>query len=272
MLKANILPLAFLNSVWRNRSLIRALVAREIASRYRGSSLGGLWSLLNPLFMLVIYTFVFSVVFKARWNAGSESKTEFALMLFAGLMVFSLFSEVISRAPGLIVGNVNYVKKVVFPIEILPWVVLGSAFFQFLISAAVWALAFLVLYGSAHLSWLSLPLVVLPLLLLTVGAAWLLSAIGVYFRDIGQLVAVIIPVLMFMSPIFYPVDALPEAYQPWMLLNPLTPVIEQMRHVLFVGGWPDFSQLLISTLISGAFSLGGFAWFQLTRRGFADVL
>lgn len=134
MLNFSTSPKEMLNSVWRNRGLIRALVQREIVGRYRGSIMGMLWSLFNPIVMLVIYTFVFSVVFKARWSVDSSSKTEFALMLFAGLIVFNLFAECINRAPGLIIGNVNYVKKVVFPLEILPWVTLGAAMFHFLVS------------------------------------------------------------------------------------------------------------------------------------------
>lgn len=259
-------------SLWRNRGLVWALIRREIAGRYRGSIMGLLWSLFNPIFMLAIYTFVFSVVFKARWNAGSDSKTEFALMLFAGLMIFSLFSECLNRAPGLIVGNTNYVKKVVFPLEILPWVALGSAMFHFLVSLSVWLVAYAILFGAPNVTVIFLPLVVFPLVFFTLGVTWFLASLGVFLRDVGQVISVLIPVLMFMSPIFYPVTALPEAYQGYLMMNPLTPVIEQARVVMFSGHLPDFAQLARHGLASLLVFWLGFAWFQKTRKGFADVL
>ena len=268
----SISPRAMVASVWRHRGLVWAMVRREVAGRYRGSVMGLLWSLFNPIFMLAVYTFVFSVVFQARWNVGSDSKTEFALMLFAGLMVFSLFAECLSRAPGLVVGNVNYVKKVIFPLDILPWVALGSALFHFLVSLGVWLIAYILLFGMPNITILLLPLVVFPLLLLSLGLSWLLASLGVFLRDVGQVVAVLIPVLMFMAPIFYPITALPEAYRGYLLLNPLTAIIEQARKVMYFGQLPDFTQLALHGVISLAVFWLGFAWFQKTRKGFADVL
>lgn len=265
-------PREMVASFLRNRGLIWALVKREVAGRYRGSTMGILWSLFNPIFMLTIYTFVFSVVFKARWNVGSDSKTEFALMLFAGLMIFNLFSECLSRGPGLIVDNTNYVKKVVFPLDVLPWVVFGSAFFHFLVSLSVWLIAYAFLFGPPKVTVLFLPFVVLPLVLLTLGITWFLASIGVFLRDVGQVISVLIPVLMFMSPIFYPITALPEIYQGYLRMNPLTEVIEQARAVMFQGQVPDFAQLAIHVLASFLVLWLGFAWFQKTRKGFADVL
>ncbi|MOA00692.1 Teichoic acid translocation permease protein TagG [compost metagenome] len=231
-----------------------------------------LWSLFNPIFMLVIYTFVFSVVFKARWNVGSESKTEFALMLFAGLIVFNLFAECVSRAPSLVIGNVNYVKKVVFPLEVLPWVSLGAALFHFFVSLGVWLIACLILVGELQLTVLLLPLILLPLLLFVMGVSWLLASLGVYLRDVGQIVGVLISVLMFMSPIFYPLTALPEEYRGLLEGNPLTPAVEGARAVLFLGDLPDWPQLGLYSLGAVIICWLGFAWFQKTRKGFADVL
>ena len=268
----SVTPREMAASLWRNRGLVWALVQREVAGRYRGSIMGMLWSLFNPIFMLAIYTFVFSVVFKARWNVGSDSKTKFALMLFAGLMIFSLFSECLNRAPGLIIGNTNYVKKVVFPLDVLPWVALGSAFFHFLVSLSVWLIAYAILFGTPNITVLWLPFVVFPLVLLTLGITWFLASLGVFLRDVGQVIGVLIPVLMFMSPIFYPVTALPEAYQGYLRMNPLTPVIEQARAVMFLGQLPDFAQLAIHGFVSLVVFWLGFAWFQKTRKGFADVL
>ena len=259
-------------SLWRHRRLVQVLVQREVIGRYRGSALGLLWSFFNPVFMLVVYTFVFSVVFKARWNVGSESKTEFALVLFAGLIMFNLFSECINRAPGLILSNVNYVKKVVFPLEILPWVVLGSAMFHALISLLVWLMAYGVLFGVPHPTVLLLPLIVLPLVLLVMGVSWGLASLGVYLRDVSQFIGMLTSVLMFLTPIFYPVNSLPEKYRPFLLANPLTPAVEMTRDVLFWGRVPDLAMLGLYALGTLLVAWLGFAWFQKTRKGFADVL
>jgi lipopolysaccharide transport system permease protein len=235
--------------------------------------LGIFWSLANPIFMLAVYTFVFSVVFKARWGAGgSDSKTEFALVLFAGLMVFNLFAECIGRAPGLILANVNYVKKVVFPLEVLPWVSMGSALFQFVVSLGVWLVAYGLLFGVPHWQVLLLPLVVLPLVLFVMGLSWALASLGVYLRDVGQIIGVLITVLMFLTPIFYPASALPAAYQPLMFLNPLTAPIEMARDLMYWGKLPSLSLLAVYGAGALGFALLGFAWFQKTRKGFADVL
>ena len=179
-------PKEMLASLWRHRGLIKASAKREVLGRYRGSVMGLLWSFFNPLFMLAVYTFVFSEVFKMRWSAGSESKTEFALVLFAGLIVFNLFAECINRAPSLILSNVNYVKKVVFPLEVLPFVGLLSALFHGAISLGVWLLAYLVLFGIPHPTALYLPLIVLPFILFIMGLSWALASLGVYLRDVAQ--------------------------------------------------------------------------------------
>ena len=268
----SISPKEMATSLWRNRSLAKALVQREVVGRYRGSVMGILWSFFNPIFMLAVYTFVFSVVFKARWSGGSESKTEFALILFAGLIVFNLFAECFNRAPGLILSNVSYVKKVVFPLEILPWVALGSALFHALISLGVWLIAYLIFFGIPHITVLLLPLVILPLLLLIMGLTWGLASLGVYLRDVSQFIGVITTVLMFLSPIFYPASALPEKYRYLLLLNPLTPAIEQAREVLFWGKVPNMTILSVYLLSAVLVAWFGFAWFQKTRKGFADVL
>ena len=261
-----------LSSPMRHRELIGALVRREVVGRYQGSVFGLLWSFLNPVFMLLVYTFVFSVVFKARWTGGSESKTEFAMVLFTGLIVFNLFGECVGRAPGLILANTNYVKRVVFPLEILPWVSLGSALFHAAASLAVWLAFYLVFFGVPHPTVALLPLVLVPLLLITMGVSWFLASLGVYLRDVGQFVGMIITVLMFMSPIFYPVSALPEQFRPLLNLNPLTPAIEFAREVLVWGRMPDWLWFGAYTAVALLVAWLGFAWFQLTRRGMADVL
>ena len=265
-------PSAMFKSLWRNRLLIWQMTQRDIAARYRGSVIGLAWSFINPLLMLLVYTFVFSVVFNARWGVEEESRTDFAIILFAGMIVFGLFSEMINRAPGQIVSNANYVKKVVFPLEILSWVSLGSVLFHSLVSLAVLLLAQLLINLSLPWTVILFPLVLLPLIFASLGGAWFLAALGVYVRDIGQITAVFTTVLMFMSAVFYPISALPESYQAWLRLNPLVLIITESRKVLILGRLPDWSWLGISLLMGLTIAFAGFWWFQKTRKGFADVL
>jgi lipopolysaccharide transport system permease protein len=234
--------------------------------------MGLFWSFFNPILMLAVYTFVFSVVFNARWTVNSTSKTEFALVLFAGLLIFNVFSECVMRAPGLILGNVNYVKKVIFPLEILPIIALGASFFHFLISLSVWLLFYLIFFGLPSVYFLCLPLVLMPLLLLALGLSWFLSSLGVYIRDIGQIIGVTISVLMFMTPIFYPLSGLPLEYQDFMQLNPMTFIVEQARNLMIWEKPMNWQLWSIWTAFSSVISMLGFAWFQKTRKGFADVL
>lgn len=265
-------PREMVASLWRNHRLIAAMIKREVIGRYRGSFMGILWSFFNPLLMLAVYTFVFSFIFKARWNTASDSRTEFALILFAGLIVYNVFSECVNKAPTLILANVNYVKKVVFPLEILPWVALGSTLFHAFVSLAVWLTAYLAFFGAPHPSSLLLPLVALPLVFFTMGLSWALASLGVYLRDISQFIGILTTVLLFLSPIFYPATALPPEYRHLMLLNPLTPAIEQARDVMFWGRGPDWG--MFAVYLAGALLVAflGFAWFQKTRKGFADVI
>jgi lipopolysaccharide transport system permease protein len=265
-------PVEMLASLWRNRSLIHALAKREVLGRYRGSAVGLLWSFLNPLFMLAVYTFVFSVIFQARWGSDSGSKTEFALLLFAGLIVFNLFADCINRAPSLILVNVNYVKKMVFPLEILPLVGLIAAGYHTLIALLVWLVAYAVLIGIPHPTVFLLPMVIAPFALFIIGLSWALASLGVFLRDVGQLVGVFVTTMMFLSPVFYPVSALPEEFQLFLYINPLTPVIEMTRDVLFWGHVPDVTMVVPYWLAAGIVAWWGFAWFQRIRRGFADVL
>lgn len=259
-------------SLWRNRNLIKASVVREVLGRYRGSVMGILWSFFNPLFMLAIYTFVFSVVFQARWGDAGSSKVEFALVLFAGLIIFNLFAECINRAPWLIISNVNYVKKVIFPLEILPIVTIISSMFHMLISLSVWMLAYCIFLGIPHITALLLPLIILPFVLFIMGLSWALASLGVFLRDVSQLIGVVTSVLMFLSPIFYPVNALPEDYRYLIYLNPLTPVIEMTRDVLYWGNSPNFFILSIYWICTCLIAWLGFALFQKLRKGFADVI
>ena len=269
----SISPRAIFTSLLVNRQLIKTLVRREISQRYRGSMLGVLWSFLNPVFMLAVYTFVFSVVFKARWGASeSGSRAEFALVLFAGMLVFNLFAECISRCPTLILSNTTYVKKVVFPLEILPWVCLGSALFNAGVGLIVWLLFSLFVFGLPPATILLLPIIILPLLLFIMGLSWLLSSLGVFLQDVSQVVGIVITALMFLTPIFYPASAIPKSYQVYIYLNPLTFIVEQTRNLIIYGQGVSWVGYGFVTILSATVSWLGFAWFQKTRKGFADVL
>lgn len=265
-------PFALLKSLIANRELVQSMVKREIVGRYRGSVMGLMWSFFNPVLMLSVYTFVFSVVFKARWQGGSDSKTEFALIVFAGLMMFNLFAESINRSPTLILGNVSYVKKVVFPLELLAIISFCSTVFHFLVSLLVWLIFYCVFFGIPPLTICWLPIILIPLALNTLGLSWFLASLGVYVRDVAQFVSVLLTVLMFLSPIFYPISSLPEQYHWFMNINPLTFVVEQARGAMIFGHSMNVTDWLIQTAFSSLIACLGLYWFQKTRRGFADVI
>jgi lipopolysaccharide transport system permease protein len=258
--------------IWQHRSLLRQLAWRDIIARYQGSALGLLWSLLTPLVMLGVFTFVFTVIFQVRWGTITDSKGAFALMLFPGVIVNAFFSECVNRAPGLVLQHPNYVKKVVFPLEILPCVSMLSALFH-LAASVVALLAFeLVVMGAIPLTALWLPVVIAPFLVLVLGVTWLLASLGVYLRDLPQLTALVTTVLMFMSPVFYPASAIPVEFRHWLALSPMTLPIEELRAILIRGEAPDFAALGVYAVVAVAFYAAGLYWFQRTRRGFADVL
>lgn len=263
-------------NLWSNRSLVVQMVRRDVVGRYKGSFLGLGWSFFNPLLMLAVYTFVFSVVFNARWGVDSgespESKLMFALILFIGLIVHSLFSEILNNAPRLVVNNPNYVKKVVFPLEILPVVSAGSALFHAVVSLCAWFIAYTLFVGLPSLLVFLLPIVLLPLIVLSVGLSWLLASIGVFLRDVGQTVSIITTIMLFLAPVFFPISSLPERFHPLILANPLTFIIEQARQIMIWDQLPDFIGLAVYLGVSSLVFWLGFAWFQITRKGFPDVL
>lgn len=264
---------SLVQGLWHNRQLILQMSRREVIGRYKGYVLGLLWSFLNPVFMLTVYTFVFSVVFKARWGVdGNDSKTQFAVVLFVGMIVHGLFAEVVNRAPSLILANVNYVKKVIFPLEILPVITMCAALFHGLVSLAVLLIAFFIFNHSLQWTVIFIPLVLLPLVILTLGCAWMLASLGVFIRDVGQTIGIVTTVMMFLSPVFFPVTSLPEVYRPLIMANPLTFIIEQAREVLIWGHLPDWIGLGIYAVVATVVAWVGYVWFQKTRKGFADVL
>lgn len=265
--------LAMAKSLWRHRALIRQMTIREVLGRYRGSFMGLAWSFFNPLIMLLVYTFVFTTVFHARWvSANANDKTNFAILLFIGMFVYAIFSDNVNRAPTLITSNASYVKRVVFPLEILPVVGMGASIFHAFVSFLVWLLAYVLLMGLPHLTVLLFPLVILPFIIGILGASWFLASIGVFLRDINQTVGILTTALMFLAPVFYSLENLPPQFKPMVMANPATFIIEQARAVLVWGVGPDWVGLGIYSVVSLVAAWAGFWWFQKTRKGFADVL
>ena len=264
--------LAPLAAGYGNRWLVVRMSRREIEARFKGSLLGILWSILTPLLMLGVYTFVFSVVMKARWGGGGESRGSFALQLFSGLIVFNIFAEAINRSPTLLIENVSYIKKIVFPLDALAWVVLLSSLFNAAVSLLIWLVFYGVSVGVPPWTAVLFPLTLLPLCLLTLGLTWFLSSLGVFLRDARHMVAIFTQMLMFVSPVFFPKSAVPMRFQAVMNLNPLTLVLEQAKGVLLLGQLPDWKAWLALTAASWVVCMLGHAWFQRTRKAFADVI
>lgn len=261
-----------LASVWHHRQLLRMMVVRDVAARYRGSVMGVAWSLVNPVLMLAVYTFVFSVVFNARWGTGVERHADFAVLLFVGLLIHAFFAECLTRAPALIVGHANLVKRVVFPLEVLPLSLVCSAMFNCCINVLVLLAAMLLFETPIRWTILLCPITLAPVVFYAVGTSFFLTSLGVFLRDIVQLTGMLSTLLLFMAPVFYPQDALPAAFRPWLNLNPLTSVIETTRAVLIHGVMPDWGAVGLSLLVSLVCAGVGVWWFGRTRKGFADVL
>ena len=265
-------PLSWLTSAWRNRVLLVRLTKREIESRYRGSFLGVLWSLVVPIMLLLVYTFVFSVVFEARWESAVNNRGHFALVLFSGLILFNLFSECINRAPGLMLQNVTYIKKVVFPLEILPWVTLLAALFNAAVSFGVLAIGYLVLIGIPPVTVFLIPLLLIPFLCLTLGISLFLASIGVFIRDLQHVIGVFTMMLMFLTPIFFPLSAVPESFRNIIQWSPLSIAVEGLRSALFFATSPDPILWIAYSVLSCMIAWLGYVWFIKTKKGFADVV
>jgi lipopolysaccharide transport system permease protein len=261
----------FVERVWERRNVFWELLKRDISGRYSGSFLGLFWSFFNPLLMLGVYTLAFREFLGMRWP-GLATGTDFSLMIFSGMIVHSLMAECIIRGPTIIVSQSNLVKRVVFPLAILPCVTVLSALFNTLLSMIVLLGFVLLLQHSLHASVLYLPLVFAPYILLLCGVCWLMASLGVFIRDITQIAGVITTILMFLSPVFYPASSLHEPYRSLIGWNPLTLIIEQTRAVVLFGHAPDWQALGVYTLAAMVVMLFGYAWFQRTRDGFADVL
>jgi len=258
--------------LWRSRSLVRQLVRREILARYRGSMGGVAWSLVTPVMMLAIYTYVFSVIFRVRWGSMAVSRVDFAVLLFSGLLVYNIFAECAITAPRLVTDNPNYVKKVVFPLEFLSIVAVASALFHFLVGFSVLVAFSLFVYGTLPWTVVLAPLAVLPAVLVALGASWLFASLGVFLQDLRHFVALLTSALLFLSPIFYPLGAVPEEFRPLVRLNPLSLAIEHMREAAIFGRVPSATEWVANLAFGLAFAAAGYWWFQRTRREFADLV
>lgn len=265
-------PASLVHGLHRNADLAFSLSAREVSERYRESFLGFAWAIVQPLLIIAIYIFVFAFVFKSRWPGGSGSKTEFALVLFAGLLVFNMFSEILNRSPQLILEKRNFVKRVVFPLEIVAFVCAGTAAFNLAVNTIVWLVFYVVAIGAPHLTALLFPVVLIPFVCFMLGVSWLFAAVGVYIRDLSQVTAIITTGAMFLTPIFYPPTFFPEDIRYLLNLNPLTIVVDQVRDVLMWGRIPDPLTYLGCLLVGVLVMWVGYATFQKTRKGFSDVL
>ncbi|MCB2189926.1 MAG: ABC transporter permease [Deltaproteobacteria bacterium] len=266
-------PVALASSLWRHRHLVWQLTKRDVIGRYRGSFLGVSWSFFIPLVMLGVYTFVFSEVFNARWgDAPGQGKAQFAVMLFIGIICHGFFCECLNRSPGLILSNSSYVKRVIFPLEVLAVVTLASAFFHLAVNVLVLFAGSLLLGQALPWTAILLPVVLAPLGVFALGVLWFLAGLGVYVRDVSQITGVLTTLLLFISPVLYPLSAVPQKFQGFLLINPLTLVIEQTRQVFVLGHLPDWGGWGIYLACAIAFAWAGFWWFQRVRKGFADVI
>lgn len=228
-----------------------------------------MWSFVQPLFLLIVYTVAFGVILKARWGF-SGSTSDYALMLFAGLIIFNAFSECLSKSPLLIIGNPNFVKKVVFPLELLSVITVLTALTYACIAIVVWILGYIILVGPVKITALFYPAILICFTPLLLGLCWLLSALGVFIRDISQITNMLSHTLLFLTPIFYSIDSVPPFLKKPLMLNPLTFIVEQFRCVLFLGEMPSFRGLLIYFILASLFAGASLLLFRRLRPSFAD--
>jgi lipopolysaccharide transport system permease protein len=255
-----------------HRSLTFELAKRDVLGRYRGASFGLLWSLISPFLLLCVYTFAFGTVMGGRWPQIGNGHAHYSIILFAGMIVHGFLAECINRAPQLIVGNPNFVKRVIFPLEILPWPMVFSALFHVFMNLIVFMALRWFMDGAFSWTIILFPLVMFPLVVLALGISWFLASAGVYMRDVGQVTGVLTMALLFLSSAMMPIASVPASYRWVFIANPLTFIIDQARNVMLWGQMPDWTGLGIYLLVALVVAYLGRAWFMATRKGFADVL
>lgn len=265
-------PITFFKECWRNRNLIKQLVQRDVIGRYQGTHLGILWVVLEPLLMLTVYTIVFRIIFDRHWYSQDETVLEFSIILFSGLLVFNIFRETVNIAPRLVLRNINYVKKVVFPLELLSVVSILSGIIHLFISLLILLTVYMFVVNEFHATILYAPIILLPFVFFLLGTSFFLSSLGVYIRDLGQVIGMVVMACLFLSAIFYPIEIVPEQYRIWFYVNPVAFTVEQFRGAIIWGREPQWLWLLSYYAVSLLISWFGYFWFQKTRKGFADVL
>lgn len=260
-----------LTSLFGFRTLIKLMVKRDFQSRYRGSLLGALWPLIHPVGHLLLYTFVFCVVLKVRF--GQDGSTgNFALYLMSGLLAWGAISESLARSTTCVLEVPNYVKRVVFPVEIIPLVVAISALTTQLGGMLILSLCAGVYQQSLHASLLYIPMIMLPQIMFMVGLSWILASLGVYVRDIRHLMSLALSAWMYMTPIVYPASALPENLRFLIWINPVAGMVGDYRRVMLEGKAPDFGIFAVYSAVSIVLFFAGYYFFMKTKRSFADVM
>jgi len=252
-------------------NLIFSLARRELAARYKGSVLGIVWALLTPVVMIAIFTFIFSGIFRARF--GPEGTAwDYALYLFCGLLPWTAFQEAVQLSSQTIVSHANLVKRVVFPLETLPVALALSTLANQLFGTLALVVAGLIIRRELHWTLLWLPVLVVPQLVATLGAAWFISSLGVFLRDIVQGVGLVLMAWMYLTPIIYPEQIVPEKFRFFINVNPFTPLVRNYRRIILEGASPDWAGLAYFTLFALAVFICGYWWFAKTRKNFADVI
>ena len=266
-------PIKTFKLYYQNRDLLWQLTRRNIESKYRGSLIGVIWMFITPLLLLTIYTFVFSIIFKSKWKIDvGDSKVSFALVMLCGMAVYNVFAESISSSTSVIVQSPNLVKKVVFPLEMLPVSNVLTALFYCLVWSIILLLGILIFMNKLCFTIVLLPVILLPIFLMSCGVCWIFASLGVYFRDLQHLIGLLLQMLFFLSPIFYPVEMVPQQFRFLFDINPLTIMIQEFRDIFIFGQYPDLSMWIFNLLISLAVYQLGYFWFMKTKRGFADVI
>jgi lipopolysaccharide transport system permease protein len=258
--------------VVRHYDLIRALVGRDIESRIRGTVLGKVWIVFGPLFMLAVYTLVFGLILNSRWQDRTDETFLFPLIYFSGLILFNFFFESISRATTLLRENQSFITKIVFPLEAFCYSVVGSSLVRYAIGLLILSAFYLLLQGLPPATALAYPVLLVGLALFAIGATLALAALAVYLRDLAHVMQPLSMLLLFLSPLFYPLDRVPEAFQPLVMLNPLAYPLEATRNALFFGEWPNPAAVTVYVLLGWASAVAGYALFMRLRPGFADVV
>jgi len=260
-----------LRTIWQNRGLIKVMVRRDILGRYRGSFGGGFWTVINPLLLMLTYFFVFGVVLRQRFS-GDDSRSNFALYFLAGMLPWLAFSEAAGRSAGVMLEHRNFVKKLVFSVETLPVKLVAAGLVSEIFAVALFALFLVAARGGVPVTVAWLPVLLIPQVLFTTGLGWFLAALGVFVRDLGQMIGFLLTLWFFLTPICYPESSLPAWFRPWFTKNPIYVLVRGYRDIFLEGRAPQFGPLWKLYLLGAAVFVLGHAWFYKLRKSFPDLL